>query len=509
MKKNILILIVAFATLSSCESTDFDDPSTLTNEEAVGKIKSFSYSLVTSSVQTAFNTTTSTAGVHFSLLADQTTNTNGNSNWWYYAQEPRMRIINSSSERSYSASLNSLYSNFYQANLDATKVIDIIENQGGKAYDDAGKDRTNDCLIGAYYAKGVSQGYLGNLYDRGIIVDGINQTEKGYPNSYKELTENGVRHIEKAIALAETSSNLQFDFLQGVTIGKDDFLKLANSIAARILSSIARDKAEAIALGSSYWQKVLAFAEKGFDSDFVITTTPGGYYNALLNNLIFKGSSNRPVDIKVPYLADKTHNYPNFYPTDDTILEPIETDDDRFYQYFSYTPSFGILMESRGRGLFSNYIRERWSNSHNSLSEVGSANPYILAEEVRLLKAEAKLFLNDVAGAAELLNDPNASRKAKGHLADVAANENDVRNAIHYEYAIEIDGAAGVTVPFTFMRRNDLLIGGTPTEYPIPQKQLELIGESLYSFGGKEYIGEKGRFGELATALDNGWKLSE
>jgi hypothetical protein len=59
------------------------------------------------------------------------------------------------------------------------------------------------------------------------------------------------------------------------------------------------------------------------------------------------------------------------------------------------------------------------------------------------------------------------------------------------------------------MRRNDLLIGGTPTEYPIPQKQLELIGESLYSFGGKEYIGEKGRFGELATALDNGWKLSE
>ena len=464
MKKNILILIVALATLSSCESTDFDDPSTLTNEEAVGKIKSFSYSLVTSSVQTAFNTTTSTAGVHFSLLADQTTNTNGNSNWWYYAQEPRMRIINSSSERSYSASLNSLYSNFYQANLDATKVIDIIENQGGKAYDDASKDRTNDCLIGAYYAKGVSQGYLGNLYDRGIIVDGINQTEKGYPNSYKELTENGVRHIEKAIALAETSSNLQFDFLQGVTIGKDDFLKLATS---------------------------------------------GGYYNALLNNLIFKGSSNRPVDIKVPYLADKTHNYPNFYPTDDTILEPIETDDDRFYQYFSYTPSFGILMESRGRGLFSNYIRERWSNSHNSLSEVGSANPYILAEEVRLLKAEAKLFLNDVAGAAELLNDPNASRKAKGHLADVAANENDVRNAIHYEYAIEIDGAAGVTVPFTFMRRNDLLIGGTPTEYPIPQKQLELIGESLYSFGGKEYIGEKGRFGELATALDNGWKLSE
>ena len=145
MNKNIFLLIAAFSALISCEGTDFDDPSTLTNEEAVSKIRSFSYSLVTSSVQTAFNTTTSTAGVHFSLLADQTTNTNGNSNWWYYAQEPRMRIINSSSERSYNASLNVLYSNFYQANLDATKVIDIIENQGGKAFDDSGKDRTNDC----------------------------------------------------------------------------------------------------------------------------------------------------------------------------------------------------------------------------------------------------------------------------------------------------------------------------------------------------------------------------
>ena len=150
MKRYILPYIAAVVLFTACEKTDFDDPSTLTNEEAVRTIKSFSYSLVTSSVQTVFNTTTSTAGVHFSLLADQTTNTNGNSNWWYYAQEPRMRIINSSSERSYSASLNALYSNFYQANLDATKVIDIIEHQGGKAYDDPGNDRTADCLVGAY-----------------------------------------------------------------------------------------------------------------------------------------------------------------------------------------------------------------------------------------------------------------------------------------------------------------------------------------------------------------------
>lgn len=510
MKKQIFTFW-ALLSLTACESVDFDDPSTLTNEEAVEKIKCFSYSLVTSSVQTVFQTTTSNAGNHFSLLADQSTNTNGASNYWYYAREPRMRIINSSSERSYSASLNLLYSNFYQANLNATKIIDIIENQGTKAFDDSGADRTEDCLIGAYYAKGVAQGYLGVIYDRGIIVDDISQNERSYPNSYKELVENGIRLIDKSISLAENSSNFKFDFLQGVTISKTEFLQLANSIAARILSSIARDKEEAAALGDSYWQRILSYAEKGLQADFLITTVSGGYYNSMVNDQTYinAGYARIPVDIKIPYLADNTGTYPNYYPLDNTVLGPITSDDQRFDKYFGYTPGYGILMESRGRGLFTNYYRKRWATSSNSLNVPGAVNPYLLAEEVRLLKAEAKLWLHDYAGAAALLNEGAASRKSNGQLPDVAANETALIDALHYEYAIEIDDAGGVFVPFSFMRRNDLLIGGTPTEYPIPQLQLELIGEKLYTFGGKDYIGERGIYGELATAKDTGWKPSE
>ena len=509
--KKYIFTFWAILGLTACESVDFDDPSTLTNEEAVEKIKSFSYSLVTSSVQTVFQTTTSNAGNHFSLLADQSTNTNGASNYWYYAREPRMRIINSSSERSYSASLNLLYSDFYQANLNATKIIDIIENQGTKAYDDSGNDRTDDCLIGAYYAKGVSQGYLGVLYDRGIIVDDINSSERGYPNSYRELIENGISLIDKSISLAQSAGSFKFDFLQGVTISKETFLQLANSMAARILSSIARDKAEASKLGDAYWQKILNYAEHGLTEDFLITNVSGGYYNSMVNDQTYinAGYARIPVDIKIPYLADNTGTYPNYYPLDNTVLGPITSDDQRFDQYFGYTAGYGILMESRGRGLFTNYYRKRWATSSNSLNVPGAVNPYFLAEEVRLLKAEAKVWLHDYTAAAALLNDATASRKANGQLPDVEPNEKALVEALHYEYAIEIDDAGGVFVPFSFMRRNDLLIGGTPTEYPIPQLQLELIGEKLYSFGGKEYIGETGIFGELATARDTGWKPSE
>lgn len=509
--KALIYFLTAAAVLVSCESLDFDDPSTLTNDEAAEKIKSFGYSLTTSSVQTAFSTTTSTAGVNICLLADQTTNTNGNASWWDYSKEPRVRLVNNSSARGYNASIALLYNNFYQANLDATKVIDLIENQQLTAYDDAGNDRTTDCLIGAYYAKGVSQGYLGVIYDRGIIVDDVSVSERAFPNSYKELVENGVRLLDKSIALAEASSNFNFDFLLETPIAKEQFIRLANSMAARILSSVAREKSEAIALGDDYWRRVLTYAEKGLTADFLITTVSGGYYNALVDRLVYKysGGAYLPVDIKVPYLADKTGTYPNAYPKDATILDPVKTDDQRFDAYFGYSTNFGILLEARGRNLFSNYYRIRWSNSSNSLNVPGAINPYFLAEELRLLRAEAKFWLKDYVGAAAELNDPAASRKSKGLLPDIEATEDVLRAALHYEYAIEIDGAGGVFVPFSFLRRNDLLQGGTPTQYPIPQKQLELIGVDLYSFGGIEYAGETGLFGELATARDTGWKTSE
>ncbi|MDR1780349.1 MAG: hypothetical protein LBR50_06435 [Tannerella sp.] len=508
-------IIYAFLTVSliACESIQFDDPSSLTNDEAIEKIKSLGYVLTTSSVQTAFKTTTNYAGgSHFSILADQSTNTNGSSSWWDFANEPRLRMNNNSAYRG-NAAVREVYSNFYQANLDATKVIDMIENKNVTIYDDDGNDRTADCHVGAYFAKGISQGYLGAIYDRGIIVDAIDLTTRAFPDSYKDLIENGIKHLDKVIELTDKTPNLKFDFLKGITISRADIITLTNSLAARILSSVARDKAEAAALGDAYWQRVLAYAEKGVSSDFTVVTVSGGYYNALVDVLErpYDTQAYVPVDIKVAYLADKTHQTPNYYPVDNTIvLGPIETDDKRFYEYFTYTTSFGILMEARGRGLFSNYIRSRWMYpERTTLNVAGAINPYFLAEEIRLLRSESKFWLHDYEGAAAELNAADAARKALGELPDVEATEAALRDALHYEYAIEIDGAGGTFVPFSFMRRHDLLQGGTMTQFPVPQIQLELIGEETYTFGGKDYAGEKGIFGELGTARDNGWKLSQ
>lgn len=508
--KNILYLLLIGLSLTACKKTDFDNPTTLTNQEAIDQIKDLGLKLTTSSVQTVFSTSTSSAGTHFSLLADQTTNTNGNSSWWDFANEPRLRLNNNTSYRG-AVTWNTFYNNLYQANLDATLALDIIEKQGKKIYDTQGVDRTLDCQVAAYYAKGIAQGYLGVIFDRGIIVDDANLSTKDFPDSYKQLIANGIKLIDKSIELANANTAFKFDFLSGKTFSKADFIKLANSMAARILSSEARDKAEAASLGDAQWNRVLAYAEKGFTSDFLITTVTGGYYNQLITNLVQRnadGSGWLPPDLKIAYLADKTGATPKFYPLTG-ILPAISSDDKRFDAYFGYTVSFGIFIESRGRGLFTNYFRKRWYNTTNTLNSPGAVNPYILAEELRLLKAESKFWLKDYAGAAALLNDALSARKAIGGLGDVAANEADLRKQLHYEYAIEIDGAAGAFLPFTFMRRNNLLVGGTPTEYPLPQLQLDLVKQPVYTFGGNAFFGEKGKYGEVATAADEGWKAAE
>src|ERR1700754_1438683 len=98
MKKTVYLLLSLYL-LASCKKISFDDPSSFTNDEANAQIRDLGLKLVTSSVQTTFNTTTSSSGTHFSLLADQTTNTNGNSSWWAFANEPRLRLNNNASYR--------------------------------------------------------------------------------------------------------------------------------------------------------------------------------------------------------------------------------------------------------------------------------------------------------------------------------------------------------------------------------------------------------------------------
>jgi hypothetical protein len=514
MKTKFIFSLLLVVGLTSCEKTDFDDPLTLTNAEAAAQIKDLGLRLTNSAVQDAmFIPSYYTGGVFINCWADQITTTNGTGRWWDASEEPRMQYSNSQSYGAYGG-MDIFYSYLYQANLDATTVTDIIVKQNKTVISTTGVDRTKDCLAAAYFAKGVSQGYLGSIFDRGIIVDELGLSKREFDASYKQLIENGVAQLDLAIAAANSNSNWNFDFIPGNTISKAQFIQICNSFAARFLASIPRSKAEAAALGNTFWNRVHTYAAAGMSTDFTtvyVTDGVGNYTQAYGFYHLGSGSDYLPVDIKLAYMADNTGTYPNKYPTTNAVLGPVTTNDARFNQYFYYTTDFGFLNPSRNRKLFSNYGRLRWDNADNWLFEPGAVSPWILAEEMRFLKAEAKMWTGDYAAAAALLNDASARRRSVGTLpGNIASTEAALRTTLHYEYSIEIDLAGGSTNPWAFMRRNDLLQSGTPTEVPIPAGQLDLLLIPNYTFGGKADAGKLGKFGEVATAsLTSGWKASE
>jgi hypothetical protein len=516
MKKYIVIPVLLLWVFSSCKKLQFDDPTTYTLEEGIEKTPDYYYKLASGNFSNALWNTNSAYnfGYGISALADQTTVTNRVQEWWDFAIEPRKRMNNSLSYGGY-LHFSSPYASFYTPNLNANVIIEALD-KGAKGIDDKARDRTGEIYAIAYLIKGISLGYLGAIYDRGIIANENLGTAgaKALSNSYKEMIESAMTYFDKAIAAANATSSMTVsDFYINVTLDKTKFIQLANSLAARLLASVPRDKAEALALGATFWNKVLAYANAGIKEDIVVPYVSGGYYNYMAHYGLTEagGGAYLPADIKVAYFADKTGTYPSSYPLNESVtLGPVQTDDARFAQYFKYSTNFGYLRVDRGRNLFSNYKHNRWSQGGtypNTLTVTGYPNPIFLLEEIRLLKAEAKMWTGDIAGAAAELNDPAADRIAKGGLAAIAVTEAAVRKTLHYEYAISIDVSGSVINPWVFMRRNDLLQPGTPTEFPNPEQQLLLTPDPVYTFGGAEYAGEKGKWGETATAAaTSGWK---
>lgn len=514
MKCIYKILLASSILATACQKTQFDDPVTFTLNEALEITPDYYFKVAAGAFSSALFYSNdgpySTTGL--GSLADQITSTNRNLEWWDFSKEPRISLNPSESYGGRDV-IYAPYYYFYQANLNATKVIEGLD-AGNKGVDAAGNDRTNEVYAIAHLVKGISQGYLGSTYDRGLIVDkdlGAS-IEQGYPNSYKELLENAAKHFDLAISYAYKANSITLsDFYVNVVADKEVFIKYANSLAARLLASLPRDKAEAATLGTEFWNRVLTYAKAGLTTNLttVAYAGSGNYYNYstyYMANVISGPAAYLPVDIKLSYFADRTGNYPDSYPQGNTVLQAVETDDVRFHQYFKYNSAFGFLLPERGRELFSNYGRIRWGTS-SSTAAYNNRQTVFLAEETRLLRAEAKFWLGDLTGAAAELNDPTARRKTIGTLKDVPATEAALRYVLHYEFAIEIDIAGGNTAVFGFMRRHNLLQPGTPTQYPITENQLKLTNTTLYTFGGTGNLGQKGIWGETTTAgADWGWK---
>jgi hypothetical protein len=398
-----------------------------------------------------------------------------------------------------------------------------------------GEDVTQRTRAGAYLLRGLSYGYLANIYDQAFITtqefDAEEDLEDLEFQDYSEVLDQAISDLGQAREIAENNSFTLPDvlpFSQAMTASRLE--RVASSYEARFRVSQPRTPAEAENIN---WGTVSSLAENGIEEDLVLELdgdqffsiwtglTGIHWYFRVDNRIIQKMAAQHGED-----------DYPIKYPADDAgaaidpaksmaqagegdaRLCPAEGDEisgsgkekDYFDPdgtcWFVYDTDQSYFTLPRGPTLQSNYyfsrpdIYEQWDRNPT----YQGPSPIFLAEENDLMEAEAAIRSNgDVATARSIVNE--GSRVEVGELDPLPsdATQDEVLEAIQYERDIQLY-RTGTGLQYFDMRRLGKLQTGTPLHMPVPAPELQTVQVDLYTFGGASNAGQPG-----TASGDNAW----
>lgn len=389
--------------------------------------------------------------------------------------EPR-QAWNNSPSYSYRATTKAFFDDMYKVINTASNVMKAI-NAGLEI--SGGADNN---LVKAFckFNQGIAYGELALVFDKGFIVDEnitIPNATLSTASTPAEIATAAVGYLDEAIALCSNSFAVPSSWLGSTaSYSNTEFKKLCSSWAARILANMPRNKTQVTAVD---WAKVKAYADAGITSDFTIQQD--GYTNWYAeagDYLTFPGWGK--VDMFVVNLMDNTqpqHWDDNAsFPTPPASTNP---QDQRIFSDFEYS-SLNWFQPTRGYYHFSNYRYARYDAAY-ALGD-GPVPDFMKAEN-DMLRAEARAYSNDLAGAAAIINA--GTRVTRGSMAPVAAVLADIEKAILHERHVELY-VTGMGIQFFAMRKLNLLQKGTPLHWPLPAQTLETFNEKppFYTFGG-------------------------
>lgn len=386
---------------------------------------------------------------------------------------------------------------------DALLVLDE-----GMVIDDAANTARGRAF--AKIMQGVAHGYLALLYDQALVVDENTDLEQLDPTAfqpYQEVAAAALEMIDEGIAIAQQSSFQipgSVDWINGIALSNTDLARLGNSYAARILAYTPRTPAERAAVD---WNEVVARVDAGLQFDLA----PEGLLSVWESNMrrIFGRVRTRPGDhVRVDYYAvgpgDINGGFQAWHATASADRQPfqINTPDRRTQgpggpsslgKYFGYNKN-SIWSADRGTYRYSWYYFLR--SGVNDTYYTGP-QPTMTRTEMDLIKAEGLIRLNRASEAVPLIN---LSRVANGELPPVSVDGppaddscvprkvvsgacGSLWDALMYEKNVEMTGIEGA-VSWWDARGWGTLQEDTPTQLPIPGRELENLGLPVYTFGG-------------------------
>ena len=389
--------------------------------------------------------------------------------------EPRDHAWNNSPSYSYQITTYAYFNNMYSAINTASNVLKAI---AGGTNVGAGGTGNNRVKAVAKFIQGISYGNLALVFDKAFIVDETKTVEGAVSSAvdFQQVSTAALGYLDEAIALSSNTFTIPAAWLgTSADMSNTEFKKLCNTYAARILSYTPRNKTQLAAVN---WAKVKTYADAGITSDFNVVndayvkwySEAGDYLNASGWGVTDMYVVNM-MDPTKPAHWDDISTFP--YPTPST--NPI---DKRLNTDFEYLGS-NWFQAARGYYHYSAYRCKRYDafyvNAQGPKAEIFKA-------ENDMLKAEARAYTTDLAGAALIINA--STWTTRGQMPAVLPLLPDLVKAIQHERFVEMY-TSGMGLQFFEMRKLNLLQKGTPLHLPLPAKTLETFGVPLpfYTFG--------------------------
>jgi len=475
----ILIALMFSTIFIGCEDLEVEnlnDPDFETAFSNPADIKGVTGGLINSWFQ--INQEADAVGIALWTHADAGTCSWGNFGMRDFGNEPRLEFNNTPAYSN--ALITENYYNTINSILSQSNDVLTMTINNGVEMEDGSTPLVNAT---AYFIQGVTLGYLGLIYDQAYITthesDLLIVQE---PKPYSEVLAAAIKSLDECIKICdENSFSVPTTWIPGYEYDNESFGALANSMAARILACGPRNKAEDATVD---WTSVYNYAKNGIEVDFAPLADDIQWYSLYQTYPVYPGWGQ--IDMYVINLMDP--NMPAEFPTSGDFADlPNDGEatslDARLVSDFEYLSSCPFRAE-RGYYHYSSY---RYARLDQYITTWTEPMPVFRVAENDYLLAEAAVHTNKVGEAADVLNA--SARSTRGELADVAADETAVLDAIHYERMVELM-LSGMGIQFFQMRKSELLQKGSIHHFPIPGSQLDVLQKENYTFGpGKGVAG--------------------
>jgi hypothetical protein len=346
----------------------------------------------------------------------------------------------------------------------------------------------------AQLLQAVNYGSLGLQFDKAFVID--ETTNLSGPISflpYPEVIAAAVAKVEAAKATADQaiaagSTAVPTGIIPalgvidtrwaspGATLTWAQFKQIANSYAALFLAMSPRTVAENTAAN---WAQIHTYATNGINFDFAPVSNNDEWQSQVLRYI---ASDWLRVNQEVVKLMDPAQ--PALWPTDGSTPAAISTTDARFGTDFILAPTWSIFRPDRGQYKFSRVQYRRYFYHRFGIPAAGAV-PFLLRAQNDLILAEAEM--RRAGGAkANAVDMINRYRVGRGSLTAITAGDSDavINAALLYEWNVEVGPTGLLATTLYNDRRLGRLVSGSLTQFPVPARELGVLLQPYYSFGG-------------------------